>query len=145
MTDKEKLERIKSLADDMYNKMAYLTSDTRPIRKAMENYKHFIIHEYYKEAYMPNELDTIKVREMMVVPEPNPRKLDGLSEEIMHLSKQFPEVSFAKLSRIAVRVARWQKQKMMKGAIETTLSHGLEEDYGINGNYKAYIIIEHED
>ena len=63
----------------------------------------------------------------------------------MRLSKQFPEVSFAKLSRIAVRVARWQKQKMMKGAIETTLSHGLEEDYGINGNYKAYIIVEHED
>jgi hypothetical protein len=35
-----------------------------------------------------------------------------LSEYIDKLSKQFPEVSFAKLSRIAVRVARWQKEHM---------------------------------
>jgi hypothetical protein len=36
----------------------------------------------------------------------------NLSEYIDKLSKQFPEVSFAKLSRIAVRVARWQKEHM---------------------------------
>ena len=33
-----------------------------------------------------------------------------LEELINKLSKQFPEVSFAKLSRIAVRVAKWQKE-----------------------------------
>lgn len=32
-----------------------------------------------------------------------------LGDYINELSKQFPEVSFAKLSRIAVRVAKWQK------------------------------------
>ena len=34
-----------------------------------------------------------------------------LSNFIDKLSKQFPEVSFAKLSRIAVRVAKWQQQQ----------------------------------
>ena len=36
---------------------------------------------------------------------------EDLGEYINELSKQFPEVSFAKLSRIAVRVAKWQKQQ----------------------------------
>ena len=53
--------------------------------------------------------------------------IDSLQEEsvnedlggyINELSKQFPEVSFAKLSRIAVRVAKWEKEQMMKNAIE---------------------------
>jgi len=39
---------------------------------------------------------------------------DLLEELINNLSKQFPEVSFAKLSRIAVRVAKWQKQQFEK-------------------------------
>lgn len=54
MTDREKLEKIKRLADDMYYKMAYLTSDTRPIRKAMEDYHSFIIHEYNKDEQADN-------------------------------------------------------------------------------------------
>ena len=37
---------------------------------------------------------------------------------ITELSKQFPEVSFAKLSRIAVRVAKWQMAQMMANAID---------------------------
>lgn len=36
---------------------------------------------------------------------------EDLGEYINELSKQFPEVSFAKLSRIAVRVAKWQKEQ----------------------------------
>jgi hypothetical protein len=43
---------------------------------------------------------------------------EDLGEYINELSKQFPEVSFAKLSRIAVRVAKWQKEQMMKDATE---------------------------
>ena len=39
-----------------------------------------------------------------------------LGEYINELSKQFPEVSFAKLSRIAVRVANWQKENLWKPA-----------------------------
>ena len=36
---------------------------------------------------------------------------DDLGDYIYELSKQFPEVSFAKLSRIAVRVAKWQQER----------------------------------
>ena len=44
----------------------------------------------------------------------------GLGEYINELSKQFPEVSFAKLSRIAVRVTKWQKEQMMTKAVDGT-------------------------
>jgi hypothetical protein len=43
---------------------------------------------------------------------------EDLGEYLYELSKQFPEVSFAKLSRIAVRVAKWQKEQMMSKAID---------------------------
>ena len=42
---------------------------------------------------------------------PNEPVSEDLGNYINELSKQFPEVSFAKLSRIAVRVANWQKEK----------------------------------
>ena len=43
---------------------------------------------------------------------------EDLGDYINELSKQFSEVSFAKLSRIAVRVAKWQKEQIMKDAVE---------------------------
>ena len=43
---------------------------------------------------------------------------EDLGEYINELSKQFPEVSFAKLSRIAVRVAKWQKQHTVSMACQ---------------------------
>ena len=43
---------------------------------------------------------------------------EDLGEYINELSKQFQEVSFAKLSRIAVRVAKWQMAQMIKNATE---------------------------
>ena len=39
---------------------------------------------------------------------------EDLGDYINELSKQFPDVSFAKLSRIAVRVAKWQREKDQK-------------------------------
>ena len=36
---------------------------------------------------------------------------EDLGDCINELSKQFPEVLFAKLSRIAIRVAKWQEKK----------------------------------
>ena len=39
---------------------------------------------------------------------------EDLGEYINELSKQFPEVSFAKLSRIAVSVSRWQQNQDVK-------------------------------
>ena len=46
---------------------------------------------------------------------------EDLGYYINELSKQFPEVSFAKLSRIAVRVAKWQKEQMIAKAVELTV------------------------
>jgi hypothetical protein len=41
---------------------------------------------------------------------------EDLGEYINELSKQFLEVSFAKLSRIAIRVAKWQIEHLWKSA-----------------------------
>lgn len=49
---------------------------------------------------------------------------EELGDYINKLSKQFPEVSFAKLSRIAVRVAKWQK-KQDKETIEVAEDHAM--------------------
>lgn len=42
----------------------------------------------------------------------------GISSFVEELGKQFPEVSFAKLSRIAARVAKWQKEQMLNQSVE---------------------------
>ena len=46
-----------------------------------------------------------------------------LGEYINELSKQFPDVPFAKLSRIAVRVAKWQKERTIVDACEYLQDH----------------------
>lgn len=55
---------------------------------------------------------------------------EDLGEYLNELSKQFPEVSFAKLSRIAVRVAKWKEQKMMAKAIDGYVIKDIEEGNG---------------
>jgi len=67
------------------------------------------------------------------------RYIDSLQEELVsedlgdyinELSKQFPEVSFAKLSRIAVRVAKWQEkqdQKVIELAEDHAMLAGMEK------------------
>lgn len=42
----EKMGKMKCLADEMYFRMQTLSTDLRPLRKAMEDYHNFIIHEY---------------------------------------------------------------------------------------------------
>ena len=74
--------------------------------------------EYDILCVLEEYLDTLEVKE-------EPASKD-LGEYINELSKQFPEVSFAKLSRIAVRVAKWQKEQIMKDAIERE----VKEDAG---------------
>jgi hypothetical protein len=56
---------------------------------------------------------------------------DDLGEYINELSKQFPEVSFAKLSRIAVRVSKWQKEQINEVLLSEVLPcfmHGGDAD-----------------
>jgi len=49
MTDKEKLEKLKKLADAMYYAANYLTTDASRLHKAMDEYHKFIIRECKKE------------------------------------------------------------------------------------------------
>lgn len=139
MTNKEKLKKIKELADAMCLKMQNLTTDTLGIRKAMEEYRQFIINEYNKEDTVSEELEETSkyyasnntpwddcVNEMQESfkagakwqREKGESTTEDLGMYINELSKQFPEVSFAKLSRIAVRVAKWQKEQIMSKAID---------------------------
>lgn len=57
MTDKEKLDRLKKLADAMYYAAQYLTTDASGLRKAMEEYHKFIIHEYNKQEPTIEDLE----------------------------------------------------------------------------------------
>ena len=49
MTDKDKLLKLRKLADVMYYAAQYLTTDASKLHKAMDEYHQFIIHEYHKE------------------------------------------------------------------------------------------------
>lgn len=57
MTDKEKLIKIKSLADKMYDAAFNMTTDASLLRKAMDEYRQFIINEYHKEEPVSEELE----------------------------------------------------------------------------------------
>lgn len=49
MTDEEKLVKIKQLADAMYLAAQYPTTDASQLRKAMEEYRQFVIYRMRKE------------------------------------------------------------------------------------------------
>ena len=127
---KEKLEKLKKLADAMYYAANYLTTDASRLHKAMDEYHKFIIHECKEEPAS-----------------------EGLGEYINELSKQFPEVSFAKLSRIAVRVVKWKEQQMMSKAIDAhcfgfqgaaLFSFRLPADKYLVGSKVKVIVIEED-
>lgn len=69
MTTEDKLEKIKKLADDMYYAAANLGANVgsgERLRKTMEEYYKFIIHEYNKEEPVSEDFETAlekKVRE----------------------------------------------------------------------------------
>lgn len=65
---------------------------------------------------------------------PNETVSEDLGEYLYELSKQFPEVSFAKLSRIGVRVAKWQKEQMMAKAKSGTVQKDNQVIFD-NGTY----------
>jgi len=77
-------------------------SEDERIRKAILKLvkKHSVNHERCQmEVYLEKQK------------EQNESICDDLAEEIDRISKRYPEVSFAKLSRIAVHFAKWQKEQ----------------------------------
>lgn len=56
-------------------------------------------------------------------------KANTLGELIEYLSKRF-DVSYAKLARIVVKTAKWQKEQMLKDAVEGYVNY-YEDSGGI--------------
>lgn len=73
---------------------------TDKVQKIREDVEKLHGNPYYMMAVK----DVLEILDMQEEP-----VSEDLGEYINELSKQFSEVSFAKLSRIAVRVAKWQK------------------------------------
>jgi len=72
MTDKEKLIKIKKLADAMYYGAFNMTTDASLLKKAMKEYCQFTIHEYCKEEpvsiwHSIEELPTAREYEYILV------------------------------------------------------------------------------
>jgi len=96
-----------------------MTDKVQKIRKEVERLQNELIQE--KEKGYGSDVDDACILELQNVL----TYIDSLQEEpvsedlgeyLDELSKQFPEVSFAKLSRIGVRVAKWQKEHLLKPA-----------------------------
>ena len=151
MTDREKLEKIKSLADKMYTSMQNLTSDTTPIRKAMDEYHQFIINEYHKEEPTIPEIVDEHFYEMLGedpvsaevwisadddvnnAAEKTTRrfcKISLLSGDYLSLAEAQPQVNKeSKLIAIKSFVcgAQWDRNKLMKEAV--TAEVRMVEDF----------------
>ena len=60
---------------------------------------------------------------------------EDLGDYINELSKQFPDVSFAKLSRIAVRVSRWQRNQDVKNKLPKVINRTDLDEYAYQCAY----------
>lgn len=97
MTDKKKLKEIKKLADAMYHAAQYLTTDASRLYKAMDEYHKFIIHEYFNEEPVSEELEKASIIHSEIV-----RNTSVIDEDF-------------------IDGAKWQKEQMMAKAIDVTV------------------------
>lgn len=150
MTDREKLEKIKSLADKMYTSMQNLTSDTTPIRKAMDEYKRFIVHEYHNEEPVsedtPFEPIGIPANAVELANIPNKKEPtipdivdehfwemlgeEPVSEDLEEAAIQFAtDTETGKVDVVKQSSFFWgaiyHKQQMMKEAFDFTKEHNI--------------------
>ena len=68
MTDKEKLIKIKKLADAMYFTAFNMTTDASLLMKAMKEYHQFIINEECKKEPVSENLEKAEERAMEAYP-----------------------------------------------------------------------------
>lgn len=91
---REEVERLKRWNDNVRESTRHMTLQEEDFNRGK--------HSSYLEIL--NFIDSLQEEPVS----------EDLGEYINELSKQFPDVSFAKLSRIAVRVAKWQKEQIKK-------------------------------
>lgn len=135
MTDKAKLKKIKKLADAMYYSAFNLTTDASLLRKAMEEYHQFIIHECKKEPVSEKKCmftkDSFTNEDRKVL-------CDGCEEECKYAQKEEPvseeleeaaeKYAYELCPSIGVANteaeqsfkagAKWQKEQLMAKAVE---------------------------
>ena len=105
MTDKEKtVKELKEALDSLDITNKYRLNLIRAIEYLQEEPVSKEIGDYDHKAVMESLHPKLKEEPAS----------EDLGEYINELSKQFPEVSFAKLSRIAVSVSRWQQNQDVK-------------------------------
>lgn len=129
MTDKEKLLKLRKLADAMYYAAQYLTTDASMLHKAMDEFHQFIINEYHKtEPTIPDIVDEHFYE--MLGEEPVSDELKEASKEWLQpqLDKSYANYGEGKMMELthfdgyamldAIEYgAKWQKQQMMSKAI----------------------------
>lgn len=132
MTDKEKLDRMKKLADAMYTTAQYLTTDASGLRKAMEEYHKFIIYEYNKQEPASEDLEQASdVMATELFKEFFPQDGDTITPN-----------DFCKgLRSFARHFADWQREQMIKDAIDTRIDKRLADMIGYTGSERVKVII----
>jgi hypothetical protein len=152
MTDKEKLLKLRKLADAMYYSAQYLTTVASKLHKAMDEYHQFIINEYHKEE--PSIPDIVDEHYWEMLGE------DSISEDMWEASKQYAlrqvfastdavmteqaYLSLKLFSGFEIAVAHkdganWQRQQMMKNAKDGVITFDYYGD-----NDKIYGCIAHD-
>lgn len=99
MTDKEKLTKAVKLADAMYYAAQYLTTDASRLHKAMEEYHQFIIHEYFKEEPVSEDLE---------------EEIKRFYDKVAYDGFEYPS-----FRQIATYFAKWQKEHYRKWSLES--------------------------
>jgi len=123
MTDKEKLTKAVKLADAMYYAAQYLTTDASRLHKAMEEYHQFIIHEYFKEEPVSEDLEEASVNY-------------AATGEFLPNGKEMIDFQLEKAFKAG---AKWQKEQMMEKSIDGDITFDYYGD-----DDKTYGCIAHD-
>ena len=116
MTDKEKLLKLRKLADAMYYAAQQLTTDASRLHKAMEDYHQFIINEYHKEEPVSKDLEKA-AKEYSLNFEDN---VPILQYDV----NGYPNISFEDIENAFKVGAKWQKQQDQE-TIELAEDHAM--------------------
>lgn len=121
---KDKLEKLKKLADAMYYAAQQLTTDTSGLRKAMDKYHKFIINEYHKEDPVSEDLN----KEIEIWQDYYAGKNDPIQRAL--------------IKRIARYFAEWQKEQMMAKAIDATIEEPEPLLWRVLGELEGLFVAE---
>jgi uncharacterized protein with ATP-grasp and redox domains len=124
MTNNDKLEKLKKLADAMYYAAQYLTTDASRLHKAMDEYHKFIINEYHKEEpTIPDIVDEHFYEMLGKEPASENYKNALNSVAITFLQEQqiVPNFYADIIMKAVKRGANWQKEQLLAKAVDAVV------------------------